>query len=193
MSTHGLGKALLPNIVHLITAAKGDVGSSQHDRGFCSIAEQEADDLLTAETMKWLSTPLPGTGRPPDVEVFADGGTCGQYYSRARDKMLVVGVAVSTPFPPYSVSLLVACVNEEDDARAPAEVAHMQKAFDRLGAGTFAEWRRHRFAVAVGDQGMSPGGCGNQSQELAMKLLWDGQRSRRDVADLFHLLNRAMT
>ena len=193
MSTHGLGKTLLPNIVHLITAAKGDVGSSQHTHHFCSIAEQEADDLLTAETMKWLSTPLPGTGRPPDVEVFADGGTCGQYYSRARDKMLVVGVAVSTPFPPYSVSLLVACVNEEDDARAPAEVAHLEKAFDRLGAGTFAEWRRHRFAVAVGDQAMAPGGCANQSQELAMKLLWDGQRSRRDVADLFHLLNRAMT
>ncbi len=191
MSSHGLPKALLPNILHLIVAAKGDVGGSPQSRRFCSVAEAAADALLLQETALLLQRPLPGTGRPPDIEVFADGGTVGQYYSSGRDTVLVVGAGVSTPWWPYTASLLVACVNEVADARASATEKHLTEAFERLGAGSFHHWRSERFAVAVGDQALAPGGPAHFSQNLGLKLLWDGHRSRRDVADLFHLINRA--
>ncbi len=191
MSSHGLSKALLPNILHLIVVAKGDVGSSQHSRRFCSVAEAAADAMLLQETALLLQRPLPGTGRPPDIEVFADGGTVGQYYSSGRDTVLVVGAGVSTPWWPYTASLLVACVNEMADGRASATEKHLKEAFERLGAGSFDHWRSERFAVAVGDQALAPGGPAHFAHNLGLKLLWDGHRRRRDVADLFHLINRA--
>ena len=119
------------------------------------------------------------------------GGSVGKYYSCSRDQFLVVGVAVSTPQWPYTASILVACVNEQADGRAPAVREHLKEAFDLLGAGSFDKWRAGRFAVGVGDQALAPGGETHHSQNLGFKLLWDGHRPRRDVADLFHLINRA--
>ena len=191
MSSHGLPKALLPNLLHLIVAAKGDIGNSQHSRRFCSVAEAAADKLLLQRTASWLNRPLPGTGRPPDVELFADGCSVGNYYSRSRDQFLVVGVAASTPWWPYTASTLVACVNEQADGRAPAVLEHLKAAFNLLGAGSFDKWLAERFAVGVGDQALAPGGEEHHSQNLGFKLLWDGPRPRRDVVDRFHLINRA--
>ena len=158
MSSYGLPKALLPNLLYLIMAAKGDIGNCQHNRRFCSVAEAAADKLLLQGTVSCLNEPLPGTGRPPDVELFADGGSVGKYYSRSRDQLLVVGVAMSTPQWPYTASTLIACVNEQADGRAPAVRKHLEAAFDLLGAGSFDKWLAERFSVSVGDQALAPGG-----------------------------------
>ncbi len=191
ISSHGLSKTLLPNILYLIVAAKGDIGRGPHCRRFCSVAEAAADALLLRETALLLQRPLPGTGRPPDVEVFADGGTVGQYYSSGRDQVLVVGAAVSTPWWPYTASLLIACVIEKADGRASATEKHLAEAFEGLGCGSFDHWRSERFSVAIGDQALAPGGPAHTAQNLGLRLLWDGHRCQRDVADLFHLINRA--
>ena len=92
MSTHGLPKALLPNLAYLILAAKGDVGTSRHNRRFASVAEAAADSLLTRQARAWLNQPLGGTGRLPDLEVFCDAGSIGQYYSRANDQVFAIAL-----------------------------------------------------------------------------------------------------
>ncbi len=192
VSTHGLPKALLPNILQLIALAKGDIGTSRHTRRFQSVAEAAADQLVLNDTARILGQPLPATGLPPDVELFCDGGSVGHYYSRGGDQLLVVGVTTSTPWPPYSTSLLVACLNERADGRAASVAAHLARAFEGLHSGSFSQWRDQRIAVAVGDQALAPGGVENQSQRLGLRLMWEGTaRCRRDVADVFHLINRA--
>ncbi len=189
MSSHGLSKALLPAVANLITLAGGDVGAAGHHRRFCSVAEAAADRLLLSETLTLLNSPLPGTGRLPDLELIVDGGTVGQYYSRGRDQVLVVGVVMSTPWPPYSAPILVACVNEQADGRAEALKSHLAAAFRQLGQ-PFDTWLSHRFAVAVGDQALAPGGPAAHTQRAGLRLLW-GNRPRRDIVDVFHLINTA--
>lgn len=93
MSTHGLPKALLPNLAYLIRAAGGDVGPSRHHKRFASVAEAAADSLLIRQARAWLNRPLGGTGRLPDLEVFCDGGSIGQYYSRASDQVFAPALA----------------------------------------------------------------------------------------------------
>ena len=121
------------------------------------MAEAVADKLLRQRTASWLNQPLPGTGRPPSVDLFADGGSVGKYYSRCRDQVLVVGVAASTPWWPYTASILVACVDEQADGRALAILEHLKAAFNLLGAGTFDNWLAERFSVGAGDQALAPG------------------------------------
>ena len=142
----------MPNLLHLIVAAKEDIGNSQRSRRFCSVAEAAAGNLLLQHTASWLNQPLPGTGRPPDVELFADGDSVGKYFSRCRDQVLVVGLAASTPQWPYTASILVACVNERADGRALAILGHRKAGFDLFGAGSFDKWLAQRFVVGVGDQ-----------------------------------------
>ncbi len=194
IATHGLPKTLLPNIMQLISLAGGNVGASHHSRHFCSVAEVAGDQLVGEDTVRFLQEPLPATGRPPDLEVFVDGGTVGQQWSRCRDQVLVVGVACSVPWPPYTATVFIGAVNERADGRADQVQVHMQAAFDALGQRcgvSWLSWLRERFAVAVGDGALAPGGEQGRLQRLGLKLLWEGQRPRRDVVDLFHLLNRS--
>ena len=106
----------------------------------------------------------------------------------------VVGVAFSVPVPPYTEEMLVAVVNERADGRAEAVDKHLQAAFQQVGVGSgdWPAWKSSRFAVAVGDQALAPGGPANEAQKLGLRVLWEGlRRPRRDVADAFHLINRA--
>lgn len=100
MSSHGLSKSLLPNLVYLISAARGDVGSSRHNKRFQSVAEAAADSLLTRQAIAWLTQPLGGSGRLPDLEVFCDGGCIGQYFSRARDQVMAAALASTSLLSP---------------------------------------------------------------------------------------------
>lgn len=105
----------------------------------------------------------------------------------------VVGVAFSVPEPPFTEEMLVAVVNERADGRARAIEEHLREAFRiHCGHDDWTAWKSSRFAVTVGDQALAPGGPANKAQSLGLRLLWEGlQRPRRDVADAFHLINRA--
>ena len=88
----------------------------------------------------------------------------------------------------------MAVINEQADGRAEAVDKHLHAAFQLVGVGCgdWALWKSSRFAVTVGDQALAPGGPANKAQELGLRMLWEGlQRPRRDVADAFHLINRA--
>ena len=43
-----------------------------------------------------LQLKVPSLGIASDIEVVADAGTIGKYYSRARDTVLLVGIVLST-------------------------------------------------------------------------------------------------
>ena len=106
----------------------------------------------------------------------------------------VVGVAFSIPEPPYTQDLLIAAVNEQADGRAAAIEQHLRQAFQIVSGrcDDWSEWKSSRFAVTVGDQALAPGGPANQTQQLGLRVLWDGMtRPPRDMADSFHLVNRA--
>ena len=70
-------------------------------RALCDTAEHAAAACLVAAILADLQKPLPGTGRPPDVEVIADSGSIGQYFSRVRDTIFVLGVVYSIAELPY--------------------------------------------------------------------------------------------
>ncbi len=57
ISTHGLPKALLPNIVQLISLADGNVGARHLSRHFCSVAEVAADCQASAGAIASYTAP----------------------------------------------------------------------------------------------------------------------------------------
>ncbi len=54
MSMHRLSKALLPNMVHLVTAAKGDIGHGPHNRNLSSMAEAAVEEILVGKLTSLL-------------------------------------------------------------------------------------------------------------------------------------------
>ncbi len=191
LSSHGMAKNMFPGLLNLIVMAKGDVGTSNHSPPFVTKCEHAADHLLCSTALQALMAPLPGTGLPPDVELIADAGTVGKYYSRCRDTVLLVGMAFSISTPPYTVVLLIGCINEEGDARGPAVRDKLAKAFARLGPLEFARWVHTRIAVSCGDGALVSGGpSAKHPSTHAMDDLWVGVPNRA-LWDLFHRIDAA--
>ena len=132
VASHGLPKSSLSDILWLISAAGGVLHGPQ-GRGLCDKAEHAAAACLVAATLAELRRPLPGTGRPPDVEVIADSGSIGSYFRSTRDTIFFLGVVYSVAEPPYSRESLLACINAGADERGPATVAKIGNALDALG------------------------------------------------------------
>ena len=56
-----------------------------------------------------LQEKVPSLGIASDIEVVADAGTIGKYYSRARDTVLLVGIVLSTESVLHTQSILNLC------------------------------------------------------------------------------------
>ena len=85
LSSHGMPKDNLPALVHVIVEAKGDVHSSYHTRKFVTEYERVAHGIAVADLARLLMEPLPGTGRPPDLEFIGDHAPIGKYFARSHD------------------------------------------------------------------------------------------------------------
>ena len=66
-----------------------------------------------------------GTGRPPDIELIADGVTCGAYFGRSGCSVLLCGGVVSVPDPPYAAEVFFGAESQGADERAPAAMERM--------------------------------------------------------------------
>ena len=201
VAAHGLPKSCLPDVLYLISAAGGALHGPQ-GRALCDTAEHAASACLTAATLKDLLKPLPGTGRPPDVEVIADAGSIGQYFGRVRDTIFFLGVLYSTAEPPYSREALIACINAGADERGPAIVAKMGRAFETFGVcpGSWKNWWNMLVAVASGDGALVRGGpAAKHNSTAAMNKIWTAAseglrgdaRKERATWDGFHLFDKA--
>ncbi len=191
LSSHGLQKSLLPDLLYVVAAAGGDIGPGPHSRNFCEVCEDAADVIVTSLTMAGLSRVLPGTGRLADVELIVDGGTVGKYFSRARDNVLLVGLVYSVPTPPYSDAVLLACINEGSNATCSALVRKIRAAFAAAGAN-FADWITQRIAVACGDGALVRGGPdAKHGSTDALSAVWFRQCEPRVMWDMFHLVDKA--
>ncbi len=191
LSSHGLQKSLLPDLLYLLVAAGGDIGPGPHSRNFCDVCEDAADVIVSSLTMAGLSRVLPATGRLPDAELIADGGTVGKYFSRARDNVLLVGLVYSVPTPPYSDAALLACINEGSDGRCSAIIGKIRAAFGAVGAN-FADWMAQRISVTCGDGALVRGGPdAKHSSTDALTAVWCSERKPRVMWDMFHLVDKA--
>ena len=66
------------------------------------------------------------------MELCADAGANGKYFSRCRGTVLVVGVIFSVKDYPYSKAVLLDALNEEADGRAAATISRLKECFRRL-------------------------------------------------------------
>lgn len=157
--------------------------------GLCVCLTQDAADrMIDVMTSKYINRVLPGTGRPPDCELIADGGSVGKYFSRARDSLLLIGLTFSTPHPPYSESILLSCANEGSDGRRAAQVNRLTKALKKLDPRW--DWLKQRIAVACADGALVRGGpSAKHSSTCAMNSLFDAE-SDRALWDAFHLVDK---
>ena len=180
VASHGLPKSALPDILWLISAAGGVLHGPQ-GRSLCDVAEHAASRCLVAATLADLSRPLPGTGRPPDVEIIGDAGSIGQYFRSVRDTIFFLGVIYSIAEPPYSREGLLACINAGADERGNAVVAKMGKALGKLGIsaalgispGDWRTWWNMFVAVDCGDGFLVRGGpTAKHRSGAAMNKMW---------------------
>ena len=113
VASHGLPNSSLPDILHLISAAGGILHGPQ-GRGFCAQAEHAAHSCVVAATLQELAKPLPGTGRPPDVEIIGDGqdkqcndsgaGVLGGFYLIFRGASILFALSTTQKFTRGRVS-----------------------------------------------------------------------------------------
>ncbi len=182
--------------INLMALADADVGDTNHSEEFAvaceAVAFQELADIINHA----LQNDLGGIGVPADMELIADGGTIGKYYSRGRDNMLFIGIVISVPHPPWSLAILLDVVNEAGDGRSGAAVQHIRSAFHtRLQRG----WRatlETRIAIAGGDGPMVPGGKDarhKSGQDAPLNSMWAQVPSRKPrwMWDPFHLVDLA--
>lgn len=165
ISSRGWPKDALPHLVHVIVEAKGDVHSSYHGPDFITVFDKAVHDIVVGDLSHLLSQPLGGTGRPPDVELIADGVSIGKFYSRQRDTIFLVGLQFSIPTEPYTASVCIGAENECCDAGGKALLEKLRAAFGCLGVppGTpagdpFAYWADQRIATSCGDGQLAAGG-----------------------------------
>ena len=126
LSSKGMPKDNLPGLVHLIVEAKGDVHSSYHTRKFATEYERVAHGIAVADLARALMEPLPGTGRPPDLEFICDHASIGKYFARSRDTIFFMGFQFSIKMAPYTACILIGTVNEAGDGRCEAQIKHIK-------------------------------------------------------------------
>jgi hypothetical protein len=138
-----------------------------------------------------VSSTLPGLGIPSDLELSADGGSVGQYYSRRGATLLFIGLAVSSKSK-GTLTLFVDCPNECADARGQAVIDHTLAGLAGLPQPILAQTLQARLAVTCGDGLLAPGGperrLGKGTQ--AMRNIWKGlKRDPLCVWDPFHVFD----
>ena len=170
-------------------------------RALCDTAEHAAAACSVAATLAHVQRPLPGTCRPPDVEVIADSGSIGQYFSRVRDTIFFLGIVYFIAELPYSRAGLLACINAGADERGPAIVAKSGKALDALGVcqWSWKTWWNTFVAVGSADGALVRGGPAAKHQSTAaMNKIWAAAseglrgdaRAERATWDSFHLFDK---
>ncbi len=189
LSSRGLSKDAFPHLCHLIVAASGDLHSSYHHARFVTVFDKTVSEIVTAKLIQHLATPLPATGRPPDVEFIGDHVTIGKYFGRARDTFFFMGLQFSIPEWPYTAALLAGIEHEEGDGRCGAQVERITAAFRRLGPWPLAHWVATRFGTACGDGALVHGGPqAKHSGTGVMNALFRPHKDRATWDD-FHLYN----
>ncbi len=191
LSSRGLSKDAFPHLCHLIVASSGDLHSSYHHAKFVTVFDKTVSDIVTAKLIQHLATPLPATGRPPDVEFIGDHVTIGKYFGRARDTFFFMGLQFSIPEWPYTAALLTGIEHEEGDGRCDAQMARITAAFQRLGPQPLAHWVATRFVTACGDGALVRGGPkAKHSGTAVMNALFCPHEDRATWDD-FHVYNTA--
>jgi hypothetical protein len=96
-----------PEDCRLLALSRADVGVVHHTRHFARAVELTAGDEVQKLLRADVDSVMGALGIPSDIELIMDGGTVGQYRSRARDSMLLVGVGAGTNL--FPVASLYTC------------------------------------------------------------------------------------
>ena len=109
-------------------------------------------------TTRSLSRRLGSLGIPSDLEVIADAGTIGRFFSRARSTVWLVGVVASTDKPPYSKAYYVDLVDEGSDGRGLAVASKIMSALEKMPVPLDKAALAARLALTCGDGAVAMGG-----------------------------------
>ena len=190
-SVHGHPKIHYPEVINLMSLANADIGHSHHHRHFVSLCENAAHHLLSACIHHDINAIMPSVGVPRDLELIVDSGTIGRYFSRSSESLLLVGVIHSIPCPPYSKAVMLDCINEGHDARAPAMAQYIKQAFAHVDPSSqtdFEQFFANRIAISCGDGALVAGGEERTQKKLGLNLL---AKAGFVSWDAFHLIDKA--
>ena len=195
VSSHAIPNSTLPAIAHALIEARGDVGQSYVHRKFVKAFDTAVYNVCTSQLRSFLQRPMGGTGLPPEVELIGDGVSCGKYFGRASASLLVCGVIISAPSPPYAAEIFLGAESQGMDERAPAQMDRMSKIVQRSTAIDVVRFLRTRTASTCGDGQMCRGGeKAEHNSGASMNRLWtDVAKTGEENAswDSFHLFNAA--
>ena len=151
---------MYPGLLGVILEARGDVGPGPYNRKFVQVVEEASHGALMRATRNLLWTPLPATGQRPDVELIADGGAFGKYFSRGGDDFLNVGAIVPWPVWPYRLPVPLGWICTAGSGSADAEREQLRGAVAAAGLGRLEDFVSGFVGTACGDQAMATGGQG---------------------------------